>query len=173
MATRKSEPAAGNAGTGAIEEEVKVKRPGGGFVAVRITIASAPKVGPGPGPKKDEMLLIRRIGEEQVLTILAGREARRHLQRQEAVLGELELVDDLRPQQRERVAEGRELEAGPQLLGDRCAADQVPSLEDEGPQPSLRQVGAVYQAVVAATDDDRVVSVCAHRSITLILRGGL
>lgn len=71
MATRKSEPAAGNAGTGAIEEEVKVKRPGGGFVAVRITIASAPKVGPGPGPKKDEMLLIRRIGEEQVLTISA------------------------------------------------------------------------------------------------------
>lgn len=57
--------------SGTIEEEVKVKLPGGGFINIRITIASVPKVGPGPRPNRDEMLLIRRIDEKQVLTINA------------------------------------------------------------------------------------------------------
>ena len=56
---------------GTIEEEVKVKLPGGGFINIRITIASVPKVGPGPRPNREEMLLIRRIDEQQVLTISA------------------------------------------------------------------------------------------------------
>ena len=54
-----------------VEEALKVKVPGGGVIDFRITIASAPKVGPGPRPRHEEMLLIRRISEEQVLTISA------------------------------------------------------------------------------------------------------
>src|SRR5688500_88324 len=73
--------------------------------------------------------------EEEVLAVLAGSEAGRHEQGQEPVLWQLELLDDLRPQQRERVAEGGEPVARPQLLGDRRAADQVPALEDQRLEP--------------------------------------
>ena len=46
--------------------------------------------------------------EAQVLAVVAGCEAGRHQQRQEAVLRQLQLLDDLRPQQGQRVAEGGE-----------------------------------------------------------------
>ena len=47
-------------------------------------------------------------------------------------------------------------------------ADQVAALEDERPEAGLGQVGAVGQAVVAATDDDRVVGPVGLR----LARGG-
>ena len=111
--------------------------------------------------------------EEQVLAVLAGRETSRHEQGQEAVLRELQLMNDLRPQQREGIAERRELEARLQLFGDRSATHHRPALKDERPQPALCQVGAIDQAIVAATHHDRIVSVHAHRSTMLILRSGL
>jgi hypothetical protein len=115
------------------------------------------------------------LGEPQVLALRGRGEARRHEQRQEPVLGELQLLDHLGPQQGQGVGEGREPEAGAQLLGDRGAADQVALFEDEGPEPALGQVGAVDQAVVAAADDDRVVSV-GHGWVPFsmaVFRGGL
>ena len=54
---------------------------------------------------------------------------------------------------------------GPQLLGDRGAADEVAALEDEHLQAGLGEVGAVDQAVVAAADDDRVVRLLWLRSL--------
>ena len=53
------------------EKEFIVPFSGGTIVSFRVTIASAPKVGPGPRPKHEEMLLIRRIDENRVLTISA------------------------------------------------------------------------------------------------------
>jgi len=44
-----------------------------------------------------------------------------------------------------------------QLLGDRGPTDEVPALQDQGPQSRLGQVGTVGQPVVSAADDDRVV----------------
>ena len=88
------------------------------------------------------------------------------------MLRQHELVDDLRAQEGERVAEGRELEARDQLLGDRRAADQVASLEDQRLEATARKVCAVDEAVVAAADDDRVVSVRA-RARQAVLCGGL
>ncbi|MGH8062422.1 MAG: hypothetical protein ACREO7_10485 [Pseudoxanthomonas sp.] len=61
----------GGAESAIVEEEFQVKLPGGGFIGFRITIASVPKVGPGPRPNMEEIFLVRRIGEEQVLTISA------------------------------------------------------------------------------------------------------
>lgn len=61
---------------GRIEERVQVPLSGGRFVDIRITIASTPKVGPGPRPNMQETFLIRRIDENQVLTI--GAELGRH-----------------------------------------------------------------------------------------------
>ena len=106
-----------------------------------------------------DLLLVLAVvlAEQQVVAVLHRAERRRHEDRHEAVLGQLEVVDDVRPQQAQGVRERREPEAGPELLGDRRAADEVAALEDERAQAGLGQVRAVRQAVVAATDDDRVV----------------
>ena len=71
--------------------------------------------------------------------------------------GQLEVVDDVRPQQAQGVRERREPEARAELLGDGRAADEVAPLEDQRLEPGLREVGAVDEAVVAAADDDGVV----------------
>ena len=84
------------------------------------------------GVARDLLLVLPVVlGEQQVVAVLAGRERRRHQQRHEAVLGQLELVDDVGPQQAQRVRERREPEARPELLGDRRATDQVAALEDQ------------------------------------------
>ena len=81
-------------------------------------------------PRDLLLVLAVVLGEQQVLAVEAGRERRRHQQRHEAVLRQLEVVDDLRPQQAQRVRERREPEARPKLLGDRRATDEVAALED-------------------------------------------
>ena len=53
---------------------------------------------------------------------------------------------------------------GPELLGDRRAADEVAALEDQRLEARLREVGAVDEPVVAAADDDRVVGPVARSS---------
>ena len=111
------------------------------------------------------------LAEEEVVAVLLRAERRRHEDRHEAVLDEVEVLDDVRPEQAQRVRERREPEPRPELLGDRRAADEVASLEDERPQPGLGQVGAVGQPVVAAADDDRVVGPVAGAT-ALRVRGG-
>ena len=96
------------------------------------------------------------VAEQQVVAVAGRVERRRHHQRQEAVLDQVELVDDLRPQQAQRVGERREREARHQLLGDRGAADEVVLLQHQRAQPGLAEVRRVGEAVVAATHDDRV-----------------
>ena len=76
----------------------------------------------------------------------------------EAVARQLELADDLGPEQRDDVREDREPEAREELLGDRGAAEDVALLEDERLQPGPGQVGGADEPVVAAADDDRVVA---------------
>lgn len=54
-----------------IVEKVRVELDAGRFIDILITVASAPKVGPGPRPNIEEMVLLRRIDDKQVLTISA------------------------------------------------------------------------------------------------------
>ena len=75
----------------------------------------------------------------------------------EAVLRQLEVADDLGPQQRHDVGEDREAEAREDLLGDRRAAEHVALLEDERLEPGAGEICGADEAVVAATDDDGVV----------------
>ena len=105
------------------------------------------------------------LAHQQVVAVLLRAERRRHQDRHEAVLDQLEVLDDVGPEQAERIRERREPEARPQLLGDRRATDEVAALEDERAQPGLGQVGAVGQAVVAAADDDRVVGPVGLRPV--------
>ena len=109
------------------------------------------------------------LAEEQVIAVLHRTERRRHEDGHEAVLDEIEVLYDVRPQKAEGIREGREPEAGPQLLGDRGAADQVALFEDQGPEAPSSQVGAVHQPVVDAADHDRVVRLAAHA----VFRSGL
>ncbi len=102
-------------------------------------------------------VLVVVLGEQQVIAVLAGGQERRHQQGHEAVLGQLQVVDDVRPQQRQRIRERREPETRAQLLGDGRTADEVATLDDQRLEAGLREVGAVDQAVVAATDHDGVV----------------
>ncbi len=73
------------------------------------------------------------------------------------MLRQLQLADDLRAEQADDVREDREPEAREQLLRDGRAAEDVALLQDERLHPGAGQVGRADQAVVAATDDDRVV----------------
>ena len=113
-------------------------------------------------------VLVVVLGEPQVVALRRRRELRRHEERHEPVLRQLELVHDLRPQQREGIREGGEPEPGTQLLGDGSSADHLALLQDQGAQAATGQVGAVDQPVVATADDDRVVGL-AHA----VFRSGL
>lgn len=81
-------------------------------------------------------------------------------------------MDDLGPQEAERVRERREREAGPQLLGDGRAPDEVTLLEDERAHTGLGKVSGSSQAVVAAADDDGV-PVAASTAVHLGVVHGL
>eukprot|EP00053_Salpingoeca_punica_P005848 m.56912 g.56912 ORF g.56912 m.56912 type:complete len:677 (+) comp13422_c0_seq2:93-2123(+) len=82
-----------------------------------------------------------------------GRAARQVL---EAVADELEVLDDLRPQQAGQVRGARELEAGHHLLGHRRAAEHVPPLQHKDVQAGLGHVCRRDERVVAAANDDDV-----------------
>ena len=137
-----------------------------------------------------ELVLIHRVGvvlgvtgdlldvlvavgaHQQVVAVLHGRERRRHLDGHEAVLGQLQLVDDVGTQQAEGVRERGEVEAGDQLLGDGCATDDVAPLDDQGAQARLGEVRTVDQSVVAATDHDRVVRALGCHGLRLSFSAG-
>ena len=71
---------------------------------------------------------------------------------------QLEIADDLGPQQRDDVAEHAEPEAGEQLFGHRGAAEDMPLFQDERLQAGASEVGGADEPVVAAADDHRVVA---------------
>ncbi len=70
-AGKKTAKKAGDSKGKDIEEKFRIELGSGKFIDFRVTIASAPKVGPGPRPRFDEMVLMRRIDEGRVLTISA------------------------------------------------------------------------------------------------------
>ena len=80
----------------------------------------------------------------------------------EAVAGQLQVPDDLGPQEADDVGRDREPEARHDLLGHGSAAQDVAPLQDKNPAAGSRQVRGGNQAVVTAADHDCVVAV-AHR----------
>ena len=101
-------------------------------------------------------LLVR--AEQQVATAGEGREGRgiawQHLV---AVAVQVQVADDLGPEQAVHVRGSRDLEPGPDFFGDAGAADDVPPLEDEHRHPGPRKVARGDEAVVSGPDDDDVV----------------
>ncbi len=97
------------------------------------------------------------VDPPQVVAVRHRRERAVERQDLEAMPRQVELADDLRPQQRDHVRADRELEAREYLFRDRGAADHVPPLEHQHLAPRPRQVGGVDEPVVPAADDDHVV----------------
>ena len=99
--------------------------------------------------------LAGRAGALRSRRAVAGAERReRPVEREdvEAVPRQLEVADDLRPQERDDVAEDAEPEAGEQLLGDRGATEDVALLEDERLQAGAGEIGRADEPVVAAAE---------------------
>ncbi len=97
------------------------------------------------------------VDAPQVVAVRHRREGAVERQDLEAVPRQVELADDLRPQQRHDVRADRELEAGKDLFGHGGAAEDVPALEHQHLAARAREIGGVHQAVVPAADDDHVV----------------
>ena len=73
---------------------------------------------------------------------------------------QVELADDLGPQQRDDVRADGEAEAREDLFRDRGAAEDMTALEDEHGSAGPGQIGSGGQTVMAAANDNDVV---AHR----------
>src|ERR1051326_8494242 len=91
--------------------------------------------------------------------VAVGHRRERSVERQdlEAVPWQIELADDLGPEQRDDVGGDRELEARNDLLGDGRAPQDVPALEDEHLPSRAREIRGIDKAIVAAADHDDVV----------------
>ena len=94
----------------------------------------------------------------EVVAVRHRRERAVERQDFEAVSRQIEVADDLRPQQRHDVRADRELEAGKDFFGDGGAAEHVAPLEHEDLPARAREVGGGGQPVVASADDDGVIS---------------
>ena len=76
--------------------------------------------------------------------------------------GQIEIADDLGPEQAHDVREHRELEAGDDLLGDRGPTDEGASLEHDDFLAGAREIGGGNETVVSPADDDGVVTRGGH-----------
>src|SRR5687768_3887520 len=115
------------------------------------------------------------LTEKHVIALAGRDEGRGHQERHEAMLGQLQLVNDVGTEKAQGVGEGGEPEAGNQLLGDGGTPNEVTALDDESVEPGSGQVGAVDEAVVAASDDDGVVMTllgAGHQVLFLPPQGG-
>ncbi len=102
--------------------------------------------------------LVVIVDAPQVIAVRHRRQRAVERQQLHAVARQIELADDLGPQQRHHVRADRELEAGKHLFGDGGAAEHVPALEHEHLASRAGEVGGAGQPVVPAADDDRVVT---------------
>src|ERR1700681_3478726 len=78
------------------------------------------------------------------------------------MLGQLQLADDLRIKQRDRVGRHRIAESRMKFLGDRRAADHRTSLEQRDLESGRGQVRGADQAVMAAADDQGIAMLCSQ-----------
>ncbi len=76
---------------------------------------------------------------------------------------ELEVADDLGPQQTHHIRENRESEARENLLADRRASDHRTPLEHQYPAARPGEVRGGHETVVAGADDDRVIGALRSR----------
>jgi hypothetical protein len=97
------------------------------------------------------------VGPPEVVALRHRRERAVERQDLEPVAREIELADDLRPEQRDDVRAHREVKALEHFLGDGRAADDVAAFEHQDPAAGAGEVGGCGEAVVPRADDGDVV----------------
>ena len=110
-------------------------------------------------PRVPRNLPVRRrviVHPPQVVAVHRGERA---VERQdlEAVPREVEIADDVGPEQRDDVGALGEVETREDLLRHGRPAEHVAPLEDEHLPPRAREIRGVREAIVSAPDDDDVV----------------
>ena len=103
-------------------------------------------------------VLVVVVPLRQVVSARQGRERALERQDVQAVARQLEVPDDLRPQQAHHVGEDREAKARKDFLAHRRAAHALAALEHQHLLSGAGEIGRANEAVVAAADDHRVVS---------------
>ncbi len=101
-------------------------------------------------------VLLRVSASEEVSAVGEGRQGRFDRDDLVSVGGEVQVPDDLRPQQAADVGADGVLEPGEDLLRDRGAPEDMPPLQDEDLLACPAQVGRGDEAVVPSSDDDRI-----------------
>ena len=108
-------------------------------------------------PRDFAMRLAVIVHAPQIVAAGHGRERAVERQNFQAMAGQIEIANDLRPQQRDYIGAHRELESGKDFFGDGGAAEHVTALEHQNFFAGARQVSGVGEAVMASADDDCVV----------------
>ena len=72
---------------------------------------------------------------------------------------QIEIANDLRPQERDDVRTDGKLEAGKDFFRHRCATQHVAALQHQHFLAGASQIGGIGQAVVSSADYDNVVFV--------------
>ena len=94
---------------------------------------------------------------QQIAAVGGGQEIlRAALDDAQAVIGELQIGDDLRIEQADGVGRDRIAEAGMEFLGHGGAADHLAALDHFHAQAGHREIGRAGEAVMARADDDNV-----------------
>ena len=97
------------------------------------------------------------LAGQEIAAVGRGQEIlRAALDDAQAVIGELQVGDDLRIEQADGVGGHRIAEAGMEFLGHRGAADHLAALDHFHAQAGHREIGRAGEAVMARPDDDNV-----------------
>ena len=94
---------------------------------------------------------------QEIAAVGGGQEIlRAALDDAQAVIGQLQVGDDLRVEQADGVGRDRIAEAGMKFLGHRGAADHLAALDHLHAQARHREIGRAGEAVMPRPDDDDV-----------------
>jgi len=104
-------------------------------------------------------------GEQQRAAIAEDVERAAEPDQAEAMPLEIEVADDLRPQQAEHIGGDRVAVSGVKLLRHSRAADHRPALQYERTKAAPTKISRRRQAVMPAADDDGVVPVIWNRQL--------
>ena len=97
------------------------------------------------------------LAGQEIAAVGRGQEIlRAALDDAQAVIGELQVGDDLRIEQADRVGRHRIAETGMEFLGHRGAADHLAALDHFHAQAGHREIGRAGEAVMPRPDDDNV-----------------
>ena len=106
----------------------------------------------------------------EMIAVGHGRQGAVERKNFQAVAGKIEVANNFRAKQRDDVRKNGKFEAGDDFFGDGSAAENVAAFEDQNFFACFGEVGRIDKAVVAAADDNDVVTL-SHEDCMRVPRG--